>query len=131
VYPSDALKYARGDPRMRLDLQINQPDFHAGNTLILNATVTPGATPLTADGYVAAKLPSGSLLFLQGDGSITSEVRPLVRSWPVSAFAGEIFRYTFNGSEPPGGYAWEAAFTYPGTLTPVEPLVALPFAFSP
>lgn len=125
------LKYALGAPWVRLDLQLNRPSFRSGETLALAATVTPGAVPLTADAYVAVGLPGGSLLFLQGDGSFTPDVLPLVRNWSVTSFTGELVRYTFGGSEPAGPYTWFAAFTAPGTLTLIESLVSVPFSFTP
>ncbi len=80
---------------------------------------------------MAVGLPDGALLFMQGDGGFTPEVLPLVRSWSVTSFTGELFRYTFGGSEPTGPYTWFAAFTAPGTLTLIESLVSVPFSFAP
>lgn len=122
------LKYARGTPQVRLRLALNQADFRSGETLSLQASVTPGPVSFMADAYVAIALPTGGLLFLQGDGSLSLEPRPLVHNWPVSHFSGEIFRYTFGGGEPPGSYRWLAAFTKPGTLSLIEPLVSVPFS---
>jgi len=114
-----------------LELTLNQSSFRRGETLSLTATVTPGATPTAVDAYVAVALPRGTLLFLQGDGSLTTDLRPIVSNWTVAAFSGEVFRYTFSGGEPLGSYRWLAAFTEPGTLTFVTPIVEAPFTFSP
>lgn len=114
-----------------LQLHLSQSAFHPGGQLIVNATVTPGPTPVTADVYTAVQLPDRSLLFLQGDGSITPTLQPIVRNWTISPFTGQIFSYTFGGVEPVGDYAWLAAFTEPGTLTFIGLIVSAPFTFSP
>jgi len=54
-----------------------------------------------------------------------------VSNWAISPFSGQIFAYTFTGGEPVGNYAWLAAFTEPGTLTFIGPIVSAPFGFSP
>lgn len=125
------VKYARGTPEVALDLQLNQATFYTGQSLTFGVTVTPGPVPPTADAYVALALPDGTLLFLQGDGTFTRVVRPIVRNWPVSAVSGALFQYAFSGAESEGTYTWFAAFTRPGTLSLIEPLTALPFSFCP
>ena len=112
-----------------IGLTLNQTSFRPGETLVLNATVTPGATPVVADVYVAVQLPDGTLLFLLGDGSISPVLQPIVQSWPVSSFTGQIFQYTFSGGEPTGNYAWLAAFTQPGTLNFIGSIFSVPFSF--
>jgi len=114
-----------------LGLGLNQLAFRRDERLTLTATVMPGPTPVTADVYVAVQLPDGGLLFLLGDGSITPTLQPIVRGWPISPFLAQIFAYTFTGGEPAGSYTWLAAFTEPGTLTFIRPIVAVPFSFSP
>jgi hypothetical protein len=114
-----------------LPLTLNQANFRLRDTLILHAIVTPGPTPVMADVYVAVLLPAGSLLFLQADGSLTSALLPILRRWQISPFAGQIFAYTFSGGESVGTYAWLAAFTEPGTLNFIGPVVAAPFGFGP
>lgn len=115
----------------QLALRLNQAAFRQGETLILAATVTPGLAPVTVDAYVAVRLPDGTLLFLQGDGSFTLDLRPIVAGWTVAPFEGEVFRYPFGGGEPPGNYAWLAAFTESGTLNLIGAIVQAPFSFSP
>jgi hypothetical protein len=124
----------RGSVRMQvptLGLTLNQMSFQSNQTLILTATTTPGATPRAVDAYVAVLLSDGTLLFLQGGGSFTTDFRPIVSNWQVSPFSGEIFRYTFVGGEPVGIYAWVGAFTEPETLNLIGPLVFTLFTFSP
>jgi pimeloyl-ACP methyl ester carboxylesterase len=112
----------------QLTLSLSGASFQMGDTLILTATVTPGATPRTVDVYLAVRLPDGTLLFYP---SLTQDLQSVLTNWTVAPFAGEVFRYTFSGGEPAGGYAWLAAFTEPGTLTFVTPIVEAPFTFSP
>lgn len=121
-------------PIPTLALSVNQPSFRRGETLTLGVTVTPGATSQVVDAYVAIALPGGPLLFLQGDGNFTTDVRPIVTNWTAVPFSGEIFRYTFSGGEPPGSYTWYAAFTVPGgnpLFGTIGPIVSAPFSFSP
>jgi hypothetical protein len=120
-----------GNINPTLALGLNQSSFRTGGVLSLTATVAPGATPSMVDVYVALSLPGGSLLFLQGDGSLTSVVQPIVRNWTVGPFSGQIFSYTFSGGEPGGNYTWQAAFAAPGTLNLLGPIVSVPFNFSP
>lgn len=108
-------------------LTVNQPAFRRGEQLTLTASVVPGRSAVTADTYVAVLLPHGSLLFLQGDGSLTTDLRPIVSNWAVSPFIGQVFAYTFTGGEPLGNYAWLAAFTDPGTLNIIGNIAWVPF----
>ncbi len=112
-------------------LSVNQPSFQPGEELTLSATVTPGPILMNADVYVAVEVPGGSLLFLQGDGSLVSAVQPLVGNWPIGSFTGQIFAHTFDGGEPIGDYAWLAAFTQPGTLNFIGSISSAPFSFGP
>ncbi|RMF90565.1 MAG: M6 family metalloprotease domain-containing protein [Nitrospinota bacterium] len=114
-----------------LTLSLNQSSFQSGDTLILTATVTPGATPQRVDVYVALQLPNGLRLFLQQNGRLIRAVRPLVRNWPVTLFNGELFRHTFRGTEPAGNYTWEGAFTEAGTGTVIGEVSQAPFSFTP
>jgi hypothetical protein len=83
------------------------------------------------DGYVALQLPDGTLRFLQADGSLAPETRPLISNWHVMPFSGTIFSYTFGGHEPSGSYRWLAAFTEPGTTNIVGLTAQAAFTFSP
>ncbi len=117
-----------------LALGLNTSILHTGNTLTLTATVTPGATTTFTDVYVALALPGGMFLFLQGDGSLTTEVRPVVSHWTVGPYSGPIFTHHFDGWEPVGSYMWYAAFTNPGQspfLGTIGPVVMAPFSFDP
>ncbi len=123
-----------GNINPTLALGLNQSSFRTGGVLSLTATVAPGATPSMVDVYVALSLPGGSLLFLQGDGNLTSELRPIVTNWTPTAFAGQIFTYRFGGGEPVGSYTWYPAFTVPGgnpLFGTLGPIVSTTFGFSP
>lgn len=128
--PDTALLWTLAD--LQFSFNLNATSFRTGNTMILTATVSPGPTPSAVDVYVAIELPfPGPILFMQGDGSLTAQVRPFVTNWTVAPFSGEVFRYTFGGSEQRGSYSWLAAFTVPGTLNLISPVVSAPFSFSP
>jgi uncharacterized repeat protein (TIGR02543 family) len=123
--------FAGGLPTLALAL--NQSSFQTGGNLSLTATTAPGASTIV-DVYVALALPGGALLYLQGNGSLTSAGLPLVSHWTPVSFSGQIFQYHFTGAEPPGQYTWYAAFVGPGgnpLLGTLGPIVAAPFTFSP
>jgi hypothetical protein len=54
----------------------------------LTTATTPGSTPQVVDLYMVLQLPDQTLRFLQADGGLTPEVRPLVASWTVASFLG-------------------------------------------
>jgi Lactonase, 7-bladed beta-propeller len=112
-------------------LSVNETLFRRGTTMSLTTATTPGSTPQVVDLYMVLQLPDQTLRFLQADGGLTPEVRPLVASWTVASFLGEPFRYMFTGGEPVGDYRWLAVFTEPWTGTIIEPVAQVPFAFSP
>ena len=111
-------------------LSLNQSSFKPGDTHILTAAVTPGNSALLVDAYLELQVPNQPLLFYQSDGSLTLDVQPLVRNWPVAPYSGEIARYTFNGTEPAGTYTWSADFTAPGTQNIVGNIAQAQFTFT-
>jgi hypothetical protein len=119
------------DLTLPLRLQVNDGSLAPGDPLTLTVTVTPEAVPPVVDLYVALQLPDQSLWFLQEDGSLTPELRPLLSTWPAMPFRAELFHYTFTGVELPGSYLWLAAFTEPGTGTIVGTIAQAPFTFTP
>jgi Cutinase len=118
-------------PPPHLTLSLNPNNFQPGDTHILTATVTPGGSASPVDVYLALQLPDQTLLFYQSNGSLTQEAQPLVANWTVTPFSGEVFRYTFSGTEPDGTYTWYAAFTDPGTLNIIGDMAQAPFTFNP
>jgi len=124
---------ARVPPDLALPLrvQVNDASLAPGESLTLTATVTPETTPLVVDLYIALQGPDQSLRFLQVDGSLTAEPRPLLNAWSVMPFRAELFRYAFTGVEVPGSYRWLAAFTEPGTGMVVGTIAQAPFTFDP
>ncbi len=132
--PGETSSYAQGvypDTAPILALSLNANSFRQEDTLILGATVTPGASSTTVDAYVALALPGGTLLFLQADRSLTADVRAIASNWPVSSYAGPIFIHPFEGWEPVGDYTWYAVFTQPGTMNFIGPIVSAPFSVGP
>jgi hypothetical protein len=112
-------------------ITLNQATFHPGNILTLDATTYGGTTPLPVDVYLSVRLPDETVLFVQRDGSFTSEARPIVSNWTVEPLSREIFRYTFGGAEPAGSYKWEAYFTEPGTTSIIGLTAQAAFTFNP
>ena len=126
-------------------LDLSQVSYQSNDQIAVAAAVAPslapaipGATTEKSDSqsvmahvYVALQVLNGSLLFLQGGGSLSPDLQSIVRNWPISLFTDQIFVYTFSGGEPVGNYACLAAFTEPGTLNFIGSIVSSPFSFSP
>jgi hypothetical protein len=101
---------------------LNQQDFHAGQTMVLSATLSPGSVAVPADVYIVLRTDRGSLLSLQGDGRIVPGVLPIARGVTPARFTGEIVRYTFQGDEPVGTHAWLGAIAQAGTARLLGPV---------
>jgi polyvinyl alcohol dehydrogenase (cytochrome) len=114
-----------------LTLELNGTSFRAGDTLVLRATVIPGPGSPVMDGYIALQVPDQTQYFLQANGGLTPLPQPLVANWSVTSVSAEIFRYTFSGSEPTGGYTWLGAFAVPGTGNVLGNIARASFTFSP
>lgn len=116
-------------------MSVNQSSFRTGDTLALTARVIPGSTPITADIYIALQVPGctslACSLYWQGDLNFTAAPQPYVSNWPISAFSGPIFSYTFSGTEQAGSYDWPGAFTVPGTGNILRGIMQAPFTFNP
>jgi lysophospholipase L1-like esterase len=119
------------DLALPLRLRVNDASLAPGDSLTLTVTITPEFTTQVVDLYIALQFPDQTLRFLQADGSLTPEVRPLFASWTVAPFRGEVFRDTFSGGELPGNYVWLAVFTEPETGMFVGTIAQASFTFSP
>jgi prepilin-type N-terminal cleavage/methylation domain-containing protein len=113
-----------------LGLAVNASTFAIGSTMTLDVNLTPGSQPAPADAYIVARLPNGSLMSLQLNGTLRPGLAPIARNFVPFALQQRVVSYTFTGAEPLGGYTWLAAFTQPGTLNLVSPLTQIPFAFT-
>jgi len=112
-------------------LALNAASFVTGNTLILSATTTPGASPIVADVYLAIQLPDGTVFFMESDGGFSSTIGPALTNWTVVPFTGPVFSYTFKGSEPTGTYEWFLALVSSGTSNIIGSIAGAPFTFTP
>ena len=101
-----------GDPT--LTLRLNQTSFHAGDTMILTLTLTPGVVPRLVDAYVVIRVPDGHLFSILLSGAVPG-IAPIATGFTPIAIEGELFRYTFTGSEPPGPYSWFTALVATAT----------------
>jgi len=84
---------------------------------------------VTADVYIMIELPDESLLFLQADGTFTSNAVPYSSNWTISPFMGQRFTYNFGGCELSGNYFWLGAFAEPGTQNWIGGIYDAPFTF--
>jgi subtilisin family serine protease len=100
---------------------LNGSEFHTGQTLNYQATLTPGSTPTQVDIYLGALLPDGvtfvSLMEVSpGVISFALGPSPIPFSANVTLTQAVIpFSYTFNGLEPVGTYLMYAGLVIAGT----------------
>jgi hypothetical protein len=115
----------------RIVVDFNNSGFSTGGTLIVTFDLTPGSPSTPVDVYVVIQVPGGAIFSLQpGGGLIPGAVAFATAVTPVH-LAGEIFRHTFAGPEPSGGYGFFVGLTQPGTLTPVSAVEQLQFFYNP
>jgi len=114
-----------------ISLSLNSAAFRTNNTMTLTASTLASAPVANADIYVALKLPDGTLLVMQPNGSFSTALTPLLSNVPVPDFTGPIFNFTFSGTEPPGNYTWFAVLTTPGSLNIIGTLATASFSFAP
>jgi len=112
-------------------LALNAASFVTGDTLILSATVTPGASPVVADVYLAIQLPNGTVFFMESDGGFSTTIGPALTNWTVVPFTGPVFSYTFKGSEPTGTYEWFLILVNTVTSNIIGSIAGAPFTFAP
>jgi len=65
------------------------------------------------------------------DGGFSSTIGPALTDWTVVPFAGPVFSYTFNGSEPTGSYEWFLILANTGTSNIIGSIAGAPFTFTP
>lgn len=121
-----------------LTVELNQPSFRTGQTMIVTVSLSPGYIAGTADAYVVVQAPNGAYFSPRLGGGLTPGVVPVVPSlaWPPAGASTdpirvELLRYTFTGVEPAGTYTWYSAGTTPGTLSIAGPLATQAFVFLP
>ena len=113
-----------------LTITVNGTAFSGGQTLVVTATLTPGTSDQPVDAYVVVRLPDQSFLSVTF-GGVAPGLVPIVTGLAPIAFTGEVFRYTFTGSEPAGAYTWLAGVTQPGTLSVLGSIGEWPFTVTP
>jgi hypothetical protein len=114
-----------------LTLSLNQPSFRRGDTLILTAILLPEPGPQPVDYYVMLRKPDGAMAFLQADGRLTTESRPVLSDVMLAPLRREIFRHIVGDGDPGGTYRWIGALTKPGTSTIIGEMVEVPFTVGP
>lgn len=114
-----------------LEFDLNSDRFHMGNPMTLTITVRPAGFSGQMDLYLAILPPGMGLLFLQADGTVSTDPRPFLAGWTVQPLEKEVARYTLTGAEPAGDYAWFGAFVLPGTTTIAGDIIQAPFTVEP
>jgi hypothetical protein len=97
-----------------LTTTLNQAAFARGQTMVLAARLTP-AVPTPVDAYIVIDVPGIGPLSLQFGGRVVAGTVPIARGFVPFAYTGPVLQYTFNGSEPAGGYQVRAFLTHAGT----------------
>jgi len=121
IQPFHVLLAAGGIPGSAA-LNLNAATYVTGNTLTLSASVTPPTPTEVVDWYIKVLLPTGGSIYLQSGGGFSLTPAPITPNWTTTAFGGQIFSYTFRGTEPPGNYTVSAFFTQPGSMTNISQL---------
>jgi hypothetical protein len=101
-------------PPPPLTTTLNQAAFARGQTMVLTARLTP-AVPTPVDAYIVIDVPGIGPLSLQLGGRVVAGTVPIARGLVPFAYTGPVLQYTFNGSEPAGGYQVRAFLTHAGT----------------
>jgi hypothetical protein len=83
------------------------------------------------DVYVVIQVPGDGVFSLQPGGGLVPGLVAFATGVTPAPLSGEIFRHTFAGTEPSGGYPFVVGLTEPGTLTPVSAVEDLRFFFTP
>ena len=117
-----------------LSLSLNQTLFDLqGGTMVLRARLEPSEPGQTVDAYVALQTPSDDLLFLQADGTLSSDPLPLAQNVLTGSFDAPIFSVALSGQEniPAGTYIWKAALTEPGALVLASNIASVALNINP
>ena len=118
-------------PPPALGVYVSARTFRPGDVLAIGLTLDEASAPADRDVYVAIQLPDDSLLFIAEDGTATPTAMPYLRHWDGTALVRKAFAYPFTGGEPLGPYKVLAAFTAPGSMTFLGPILSAPFSFAP
>jgi hypothetical protein len=116
-------------PRVIVDF--NGVAFSTGQTLIATFVLTPGSPSTPVDVYVVIQVPGDGVFSLQPGGGLVPGLVAFATGVTPAPLSGEIYRHTFAGTEPSGGYPFVVGLTEPGTLTPVSAVEDLRFFFTP
>lgn len=115
----------------KLTLALNASTFATRDTMVLTATMTPGASSSLVDAYIVVRTPSGQAFSLRLDGSVGAGVVPIATRFAPFQFSGDLARIAFNSAIPAGRYTWQAYLTEPGTTTVVGVVNEASFTFTP
>lgn len=116
-------------PSNLVTVAVNQPQFSAGDTLVVSVGLSNPGLPLVADLYLGLLLPDGdTIVFFIGDGSglmfgrasSPATFRPIgvgvTLASPFVVDVSDLFAHTWTGSEPRGRYLFFVAALSAGSL---------------
>jgi exo-beta-1,3-glucanase (GH17 family) len=109
-------------------IQLNQTTYGDQDTMVVTATLLPGAVLRPVDAYIFVEAPDGSVYSVSASGQLVSGTVPIVRGLTPVSFTGAVFSATITPSVPRGAYRWRASLTEPGTLDLVTTISVVPFS---
>ena len=114
------------DAALSLSVNVNQPAFSVGQTLVAGGAVTNPRLPGPADFYVGILRPDSSIQFFTNSGIVIGSLadlasfRPIASAIPLatsfSANAPSFYGYQWTGSERRGSYVFFIAALKAGAL---------------
>jgi hypothetical protein len=116
-----------------LTLSLGQSNLHPGQSLTLNATLTPGPVATPVNIFVLVQLPTGQIFSFTPGGFVPGVVPVLTGFTPVP-FSGTIFSLPLPGGLPLGTYTWFSALTGSGApfiIGDTLNIGQVPFNFQP
>jgi hypothetical protein len=116
-------------PPPKLTLTLNASAFATRDSMMLTATMSPGARSGLVDAYVVVRAPGGQPFSLRLDGSVVAGVVPIATRFAPFRFTGDLARIAFTSAIPAGRYTWQAYLTEPGTTTVVGVVNETSFTF--
>lgn len=102
-----------------------------GGSVLVSATMNPGALTSPVDAYVVMATPDGRFLSLQLDGRLLPGLVPIGRGFVPFAYSGPIFQMTIPPGTPAGAYVFYSALAAPGTLNLVTPIATAVMVVTP
>lgn len=110
-----------------VSLNLNASAFTSGDTLTVTGTTVATGPVSQADLYYGLRLPDGTLLIMQPNGSLSTNITPFQANASILNTSAPVLSYTLTGLEAAGTYTMLAALMQPGTLNVIGQMASVPF----